>query len=335
MKPFVSLSRSSVAILERPLLCSPKQQHSYGEKTQTEAPGILLRIGATFFFTLMLICVKLLAGSIPLGQIVFFRSALALIPLMLFLMWSKEFPSGLYTKRPIGHMLRCLLGCTALFASFAALTYLPLAHASIIGYLAPLLAVVLARLLLDENVSPIRLFAVLFGFLGMLVLVAPQLTAATLDQSYLTGVVLALATAVFTAGATTQIRSLAQTENAGAIAFYFAFTCVLAGLATSLWGWNTPTPEQLIYLCGAGFAGGMAHIMMTLSLQRSEISKLAPFEYLSLVFAVIADAVLFQIVPGLNFYLSTLMIATALWLIVFRDHNRHRHRSPRNSRVSS
>jgi len=285
-----------------------------------EATGIALRIGATFFFTVMVIFVKLLANEVPLGQVVFFRSAVALLPLVLFLMWTRDFPGGLRTKRPVAHILRCLMGCTALFASFASLKYLPLAHASIIGYLAPVLAVVLARFLLGEQVTGMRWLAVVLGFLGMLVLVLPGFQAETLDQPYLIGVGLAFAMAVFTAGAKIQIRSLAQTENAGAIAFYFALTCACAGAVSVFWGWVRPDGLQLTYLCGAGIAGGIAHIMMTLALQHSEISKLAPFEYLSLIFAVIADFLLFGFLPDSAFYVSTLMILTALWVTIFMGH---------------
>lgn len=284
-----------------------------------ETSGIILRIGATLFFTVMVLCVKLLAGAVPVGQIIFFRSAVALIPLVLFLMWTRDFPGGLYTKRPFAHILRCALGCAAMFASFASLAYLPIAHASIIGYLAPILAVVLAWALLRETVRPVRWLSVFTGFLGMLVLVVPELTAVTHDQAYFTGVMLALIMAVLTAGAKIQIRSLAMTENAGAIAFYFALTCALVGLATALGGWAAPTSEQMIYLVGAGLAGGVAHIMMTLALQHSEVSKLAPFEYLSLIFAVIADAAVFHVVPGLSFYCASAFIVAAMWLMTFRD----------------
>lgn len=284
-----------------------------------ETAGIFLRIGATFFFTVMVVFVKLLAEEIPLGQVVFFRSAVALIPLVFFLMWTRDFPSGLRTKRPFGHVLRCTMGCVALFASFASLKYLPLAHASIIGYLAPVMAVVLARPFLGETVTGLRWFAVVLGFLGMLVLVAPKLTTTELDESYLIGAALALIMAVFTAGAKIQIRNMALTENAGAIAFYFALTCSVAGLFTVFWGWVQPNPIQLTLLCGAGLVGGVAHIMMTLALQHSEISKLAPFEYLSLIFAVIADFALFSIVPDGAFYLSTLMIVVAMWVVATKD----------------
>lgn len=284
-----------------------------------DTSGIFLRVGATFFFTLMVILIKLLSESVPVGQVVFFRSAVALLPLVLFLMWTKEFPAGLYSKRPMGHVVRCLMGCAAMFASFASLKYLPLAHASILGYLAPMLAVVMARFILSEEVSPTRWFAVVLSFLGMLVLVLPKATGTTLDQSYMIGLGLALIMAVFTAGAKIQIRSLALTENAGAIAFYFALTCALAGLATAGLGWVQPTAEQWLLLIGSGVAGGIAHIMMTLALQKSEVSKLAPFEYLSLIFAVIADYSLFNVVPGVAFIGATVLILAAMWLVTFKD----------------
>lgn len=284
-----------------------------------KSTGIFLRVGATFFFGLMVVCVKMLAGTVPLGQIVFFRSAVALIPLVLFLMWTRDFPGGLRTKRPLAHVLRCLLGCSALFASFASLAYLPLAHATIIGFLAPILAVVLAYFILGEEVSKLRWFAVVFGFLGVLVLVVPKLQATTLNNAYLIGMALVLTSALFTAGAKIQIRSLAQTENAGAIALYFALTCSVAGLATAHWGWMWPNTEQFLWLFGAGLAGGVAHIMMTLALQYDEVSKLAPFEYLSLIFAVAADALLFDLIPSAAFYVSATMILGAMWLITFKD----------------
>lgn len=281
--------------------------------------GISLRIGATLFFTIMVLFIKFIANEIPTGQVVFFRSAFALIPLIIFLYWTSDFPAGLRTRRPMGHVYRCLLGCLAMFASFASLKYLPIAHATIIGYIAPLLAVLLARIILKEEVTHARWLGIVFGFAGMLVLVLPEITGVSADQEYFTGAVLGLLTAIFTAGAKIQIRSLALTENAGAIAFYFALTCTIAGLATMPMGWVIPDTEQLILLIGCGFAGGIAHIMMTLSYQYSEVSKLATFEYLALAFAVVADFLFFAIIPEMNFYLSSMLIIAATLVVALLD----------------
>ncbi|WP_198939341.1 DMT family transporter [Motiliproteus sp. MSK22-1] len=184
-----------------------------------DAIGVSLRIGATLFFTIMVLFIKFIAEQIPTGQIVFFRSAFALIPLVVFLHISKEFPSGLRTKKPMGHVYRCVLGCLAMFASFASLKYLPIAHATMIGYIAPLLTVLLARMILKEQVSGPRWLGIALGFASMLVLVMPNIAGVAANQEYFIGATLGLLTAVFTAGAKIQIRSLAQTENAGSIAF--------------------------------------------------------------------------------------------------------------------
>ena len=281
--------------------------------------GVALRIGATFFFTVMVLFIKFVSDTIPTGQIVFYRSAFALIPLVLFLFWTRDFPSGLKTQRPLAHVSRCLLGCMAMFASFASLKYLPIAHATVIGYIAPILAVILARLILKEEVTGVRWLGILLGFSGMLVLVLPKITGVAADQNYFIGASLGVLMAVFTSGAKIQIRSLAKTENAGAIAFYFALTCAIAGLATMPFGWILPSGEHLFWLIGCGFAGGVAHIMMTLSYQYSEVSKLATFEYLSLIFAVLSDVIFFAIIPDANFYVSSLLIVAATLFVGFGD----------------
>ena len=115
------------------------------------------------------------------------------------------------------------------------------------------------------------------------------------------------------------IKLVADQIPTGQIVFYFALTCTLAGLATLPAGWIIPNQEQLMLLIGCGFAGGVAHIMMTLSYQYSEVSKLATFEYLALAFAVVADFVFFAIVPELNFYLSSVLIIAATLVVILLD----------------
>lgn len=288
----------------------------------TDFKGISLRIGATLFFAIMVLLIKLLATAVPVGQIVFYRSAVALIPLIIFLLICREFPSGLKTQRPFGHLGRCLFGCIAMFASFASLEYLPMADATVIGFLAPIITVLLAWFFLSEAVTATRWFGVLFGFIGTLILIMPQLTHIKRDEHYLLGVALALIMVFFTALAKIQIRRLAQTESAGAIAFYFALTCTLASLLTQPIGWIDPSPYQLLLLIGSGIAGGVAHIMMTLSFQYAEASKLATFEYLMLGFAAILDFAFFHIIPQWSFYLSSLFIVVAALAVALEGKKR-------------
>ncbi|MDY8110281.1 DMT family transporter [Fulvimarina sp. 2208YS6-2-32] len=273
-----------------------------------EALGVWLRVGSTFAFAVMGVCIKALGGSVPLGQIVFFRSAVALLPLVLFLWWSSGFPHGLATRRPFGHLWRSLLGACAMFTAFATIHLLPLAEATLLSYLAPVMLALLGWGLLGERLGMRRFGGILLGLCGGVAFCLPALSG-TLSQGALPGFLLGLATAVLTAGALIQVRRLTLAgESAGAIAFWFAVVSAVTGLATLPFGWIVPGSREAALLLGSGLAGGIAHILMTLSFRHAEATALAPFEYLSILWAAAAGALFFAEVPDWAFFVALPLI---------------------------
>ena len=130
--------------------------------------GIGLRLLATFLMTAMSAAVRVTADTVPLGQLIFWRSFLALFPICLYMVWRREFPSALRTKHPRLHVTRSLLGIFAMAMFFTALAYLPLANAQALGYLAPILVLPLAAFLLKEKLTAHIFGAVFLGFTGVL-----------------------------------------------------------------------------------------------------------------------------------------------------------------------
>nr|WP_300312373.1 DMT family transporter [Halomonas sp.] len=267
--------------------------------------GIMLRVLSGMLFTGMLVCVKLLSDTVPLGQIVFFRSLFALIPIVAFLAWRKEFPAGLATRRPLGHVLRSGLGAAAMFASFAAVARLPVAETTLLAQLSPVIMALGGVVLLGERLSLHRVAALGLALTGVMVLVLPGLGDGVGQVS---GYVLGVVSAVLTAGALLTVRRISRTETAGAIAFYFVLTSALAGLATLPLGWPSVTTEQLLLLVLAGLFGGAAHIAMTLALRFAEASRLAPFEYIALIWPVLVDLLLFGLPLSMGFVLALPLI---------------------------
>ena len=269
-----------------------------------EAFGVTLRILSTLAFALMGVCVKALGDTVPLGQIVFFRSAIALLPLAAYLWWCGDWPGGLRTSRPLGHIGRCLLGAAAMFTSFATIRLLPLAEATMLSYLAPVMLAVLAWALLKERLTGRRIAGVVLGLAGGAAFCLPAFAGVLPDAGGL-GVFLGILTAMLTAGALIQVRRLTLLgEGAGAIAFWFAVVSALCALATAPWGWSWPGTAGMILLIATGLAGGLAHILMTLSFRHADASALAPFEYLSVLWAAALGFVFFSEVPGLAFALA-------------------------------
>ncbi len=134
--------------------------------------GIGLKIGATFAFALMWALIKAAAPTYPVAEIVFFRSVFAMATLAAWLASRGEWPSALRTTRPLGHIGRSIAGAGAIFGGFLALGYLPLADATALTFVTPLMVVPLASILLGEEFRLARASAVAFGFVGVLVMLS-------------------------------------------------------------------------------------------------------------------------------------------------------------------
>jgi drug/metabolite transporter (DMT)-like permease len=259
----------------------------------------------------MYIVVKAVSDTVPLGEIVFFRSFFALIPLVVFLWIRAEFPQGLATKRPLGHLVRSGLGAIALFTSFAALARLNVAEAVLIAQLSPVFTAIAAVVILSERMTPWRAGGLGFGFAGVVALVWPELGGGEGDR--VIGVLLGLASAGLTALALIMVRTLNRTENPGAIAFYFVLVSMIGSLLTIPSGWVLPEGNTLLLLVLAGLFGGFGHIAMTLAFRYAEASRLAPFEYLALLWPLLADLLIFRLPLSASFVMAVpLILAGAL-----------------------
>jgi len=144
--------------------------------------GITLRILSGVLIAGMYVCVKAVSNDVPLGEIVFFRSFFAIIPLVIFLYARREYPQGLATKRPFGHFLRAGFGALSLFASFAALARLGVAEAILIAQLSPMLTAIGAVIFLSERLTRWRVLGLALGFSGVVVLVWPELGGGTIEK---------------------------------------------------------------------------------------------------------------------------------------------------------
>ncbi|WP_425039771.1 DMT family transporter [Primorskyibacter sp. S187A] len=270
--------------------------------------GIGLRILSGVLGAGMFICVKAVSDEVPLGEIVFFRSFFAFIPLIVFLWLRNEFPGGLRTKRPWAHVTRSAFGALALFTSFAAIARLNVAEAILIAQLSPVLMAIAAVFLLSERLTIWRVLGLALGFAGVVVLVWPELGGTSGSPERLIGYLIGLVSAVLSALALIMVRNLNQTESPGAIAFYFVLASLIGALLTLPLGWVIPDPQTLVLLMASGLFGGFAHITMTLAFRYAQASRLAPFEYLALFWPLLADLFIFQLPLSSAFLLAAPLI---------------------------
>ncbi|MDB6183075.1 DMT family transporter [Paracoccus fistulariae] len=287
--------------------------------------GILLKCCSVTVFTLMAAIVKATADpqggvAVPAGQQVFFRSLFAIPVILIWLAMRHDLRDGLKTFRPMGHFYRGIIGTTAMFLGFWALALLPLPEATAINYAAPLLVVIFAAMFLGEDVRLFRLSMVGLGLLGVLVVLSPQLsTGATADPLRMLGAFAALGGAGCAALAQIFVRKLVQEEKTSAIVFWFSITSTLLGLATLPFGWVMPDPTTAALLVLSGILGGLGQILLTSSYRYADASLIAPFEYVSMLLAVLIGWFIFDEAPTATVLIGAALVIVAGILIIWRE----------------
>ena len=285
--------------------------------------GIGLKVASVAILLSMASMLKASEG-VPAGQLVFFRSFFAILPIVIFLAVRRELIAGIKTEKPMAHFWRGIVGVGGMGFGFFALTKLPLPEAVSIGYAMPLLIVVFGAVFLKEDVRLYRWSAVAVGMLGVGIIVWPRLTVFTGGAGEISdvtvGVLASLTAAVFGAFAALHVRNLLSTERSATIVLYFSITCSFVGLLTLPFGWVWPTPEVLALLIGAGGVGGIGQILMTEAYRHADVSVVAPFEYTSLILSIIVGYFIFGDIPTSTMLIGAVIVVGAGIFIIWREH---------------
>jgi drug/metabolite transporter (DMT)-like permease len=284
--------------------------------------GIAFKLGAVTMFMVMASLIKASADSVPPGQAVFFRSLFAFPILIGWLAMRGELKTGFRANNPLSHVWRGLFGTCAMSLNFAALGMLPLPDLTAIKFATPLFIVVLAALILGERVRLFRLSCVGLGLVGVLIVIFPQLSGigSSDDEAAVLGVVLALGSAAMAAFAHVFIRKMSGSESTSAIVFWFTLTSLTISLFTIPFGWVLPTPDVAVMLVLAGLFGGCGQIMLTSAYRHADASIVAPFDYFSMLLALLIGYFVFGESPTNAMLAGAALVILSGAAIIWREH---------------
>jgi drug/metabolite transporter (DMT)-like permease len=279
--------------------------------------GILLMLLAVSLFTVMISFIKA-ADRIPPGQSVFFRAGLSIPIILIWLSVRGQLAEGLRTSNWKGHVSRGLAGTTAMALGFAGLKFLPLPEVTALRFATPIAIVILAAIMLGERIRIVRVTAVIVGLLGVLIILFPRLGGESAEGE-LIGVALVLGSAFFAAFAQIFVKSMAGKEHTAAIVFYFSLTASGLALLTLPFGWVWPIGWEWVYLLGAGLFGGLGQILLTSSYRFADAGVLAPFTYVTMIWALIIGYFVFDEAPTIPMLTGAGLIIGSGALIVWRE----------------
>ncbi len=281
--------------------------------------------------------VKALSDRYPLHEIVFVRAIVAL----LFTLAVLRFEGGLRalrTGRPAAHIARGLCMVAANLAFFGAIAAIPLADATALFFVAPLLITLLSIPFLGEKVGVRRFSAVLVGFAGVLVMLRPGTGALEHAPDRWT-LLLPMAAALAYAAMQILTRKLRASAPASAMAAYIqgmfiavslGFFAVAGdgrfaeGLENRTWlfllrAWIWPTPEHwLLFVLLGGLSGFIAY-SLTQAYRLAGAATLAPFEYVALPSAIMVGWIAFDHLPDHWVLLGCALIAGSGIYVYWRE----------------
>ncbi|OWJ96188.1 EamA family transporter [Pseudomonas sp. A46] len=252
--------------------------------------GILLVVLATFLFAGHDALSKYLGGLYPVIMVVWARYLVHTL-LMAGIFLPRAGLRVLRSRRPGLQVLRALslLSTSLLFT--AGLQFIPLAEATAVNFLAPVLVTALSVPLLREKVSLVQWLAVVMGFIGVLVIVHPG------GELFTPAILFPLGSALGFCFYQLLTRKLAAHDSPTTSNFFAGLCNTLVMSALVPFFWQLPNWEGWLLLLALGAAGMTAHLLLTQAFRHAAPALLAPFGYCQIVFAGLLGFLVFSHTP--------------------------------------
>ena len=273
--------------------------------------GIVLMLGATTMFATSQAISKWQVASYSFAEVLFFRAFVSLITCAALILPAHGL--GVFRTRRIGaHAARSFTQTVAQSCILIALSLMPIASAMAINFSAPLFATLFAAIWLKEKVGAARAFALVTGFVGVLVVASPG------ADTFRIGALFAIANAVLYGSVTAAVRGLSATELAQTLTMYqMIFLSLFFGLALLVFGFTWPgSTNDWIALTLNGVVNGIGQYWWTRSLSMAPPAAVGPFYYFTLVWAMVLGFMFWGDIPSLTLLVgSSVVVGSGLFLL--------------------
>jgi drug/metabolite transporter (DMT)-like permease len=281
-----------------------------GRRAENIPLGILCMLTSTVLFQVSSVLSKWLIETYPIGEMLFMRTASSLVLASAVILPATGL--GVFrTKRLHDHLFRNMSQGTAQTFIVIAMSTMPLASVVAITFSAPLFATITAMVVLKEAVGPVRWGALIVGFLGVLVVTSPGV------DTFQIGSLFAIANAVLFGTVAVGVRRMAATESTETLIMHQMATLTVFFAASLPFGWVTPkNAVDWAAMILNGLANAAGQYLWTRALKLAPASAVAPFNYFSLVWAIVLGFLVWGDVPAATLLMgSAIVVGSGMFLL--------------------
>lgn len=288
--------------------------------------GIFWTICASFFSNLCDTSVRLVGNNLPAMQITFFRlffGTLIVLPLLFY-----KGRSSFMAKNKSGHFFRIILGFGAMACWICGASQTSLPSITTISFSCPLFVLPLAYIFLGEKSDWRRMLSVSMGFLGVLIIAFFEKSSANNVGGFMSlhpGIGFLLLGAVLFALSDIVNKKMISSENLYSLLFYFYLGTAVISFIPALLVWKSVSHTELFYLLILGVGGVSILYCILKAANATEISAIAPYKYVELVFSICFGYVLFKEVIKMSTVIGASLIIPSALLIAYYEIKKERN----------
>ena len=283
---------------------------SLDDKNPIDSPriAVLWMIFGSICFGTMNALVKWTSVNADVWMIIFIRSLVIALAVIIF---TRFRGTSLKMNDPKKMFLRCLVGLIAMILYFSALSLIPIGQAVTLQYTAPLFVALLSGSLIREKVSTSVLISLFTAFIGIILIVSPDLDS--IDPNAL----LALGSGLFAGLAYIFVRDLRKTDSPSTVVFWFAAFSVAGSVIQAAPELTNLTWEMLAALIGIGVGAGGGQVGITMAYHQANAAWVSAFSYLTVIIATIYGIILFDEVLSTKIIIGGLLIIGSGVALIF------------------
>ncbi len=278
------------------------------------AKGALCMIAGGLLLTIQDGISKWLTSDFHPGEIMLYRGLFTFVPIMIIVAARPGGLRQLASRNFKGTMIRATFGAGTSVFVVISFIYLPLADALAIIFLSPIILTALSSPMLGERVGWRRWLAVFVGFAGLLLMVRPS------GDGFPYYYFFPLFTALLSALRDVATRRLRNDDGSVSILFYSMAAGVLVGaISMPMFGAHWPSPAQWGLFAAAGILNSLSHLLTIQALLLAPGGTMAPFRYLSLVWAAVMGYAIWGDVPDAWMLAGAALVVGAGLFILHRE----------------
>ena len=276
--------------------------------------AILLTMSGSFFAVLMEALIRAAQYDSNVYTIGFFRFFFGLIIIFPYLVKNKFTPYK--TKNFKFYFIRGLFNIPMMIFGFGALVYVPFEQFKAMHFLSPIIVVLLSFIIFREKIYLYRIFALLIGFAGMLIIVRPGIIEFNI------GTIMILTSLTFWSFIIILSKFVSKDDSPITMVTYQYTLMTFFSLPLAIFFWVTPSLTSLIYVFIGAISGTILHLSLALSYKYADLSVTQPIWFTGLIFGSGIGYFAFNETPDLWTWLGGIVVFSSVLVITYNEKNK-------------